>query len=134
MADVSLKSVYGKIQHKIGRDFIEDYVFMAGLLNTSSVDMVNIQHEFGIFGGENGDYICNFLEKLEKPVATTLHTVLPSFEEAKQRVFNRIVKRSNAIVVMNETTRSLLKQHGVSSKKLRLIPHGCPDVPLVSSD
>lgn len=127
------KSVYGKIQHKIGRDFIEDYIFMADILNTSSVDMVNIQHEFGIFGGEHGDYICSFLDKLEKPVATTLHTVLPSFEEAKQRVFNRIVKRSNAIVVMNETTKALLKQHGVSSKKLRLIPHGCPDVPLISS-
>ena len=127
------KSVYGRIQHKIGRDFIEDYAFMANLLNRSNVDVVNLQHEFGIFGGENGEYICTFLDKLQKPVSTTLHTVLPSFEEGKQHVFNRIVERSDAIVVMNETTRTLLKQHGVPSKKLKLIPHGCPDIPLVSS-
>ncbi len=129
-----LKSVYGHIQHKIGRDFIEDYMFMADLLNASSVDMVNVQHEFGIFGGEHGEFICTFLEKLQKPVATTLHTVLPSFEDAKQQVFNRIIQCSNAIVVMNETTRALLKQHGVSSRKLKLIPHGCPDIPLISSE
>jgi glycosyltransferase involved in cell wall biosynthesis len=127
------KSVYGRIQHKIGRDFIEDYAFMAKLLNRSNVDVVNLQHEFGIFGGENGDHICTFLDKLQKPVSTTLHTVLPSFEESKQHVFNRIVERSDAIVVMNETTRTLLKQHGVPNKKLKLIPHGCPDIPLVSS-
>jgi len=129
-----LKSVYGHIQHKIGRDFIEDYMFMADLLNASSVDMVNVQHEFGIFGGEHGEFICTFLEKLQKPVATTLHTVLPSFEDAKQQVFNRIIQCSNAIVVMNETTRALLKQHGVSSRNLKLIPHGCPDIPLISSE
>jgi glycosyltransferase involved in cell wall biosynthesis len=128
------KSAYGKIQHKIGRDFLEDYQLMADLLNSSNVDVVNLQHEFGIFGGENGDYICSFLEKLQKPVTTTLHTVLPSFEDAKKKVFNRIVSRSNAIVVMNQTTKALLKQHGVPSKKLKLIPHGCPDIPLVSSD
>lgn len=128
------KSVYGRIQHRIGRDLIEDYRFMADVLNASSVDAVNIQHEFGIFGGEHGEYICSFLEKLQKPVATTLHTVLPSFDDAKQQVFNQIIRSSNAIVVLNQTTRTLLKQYGVSSKKLKLIPHGCPDVPLISSE
>jgi len=128
------KSAYGQIQYKIGRDSPEDYEFMAGLLNRSTVDVVNLQHEFGIFGGENGSYICTFLEKIEKPVLTTLHTVLPSFENAIKKVFDQIVACSDIIVVMNQTTKDLLKQYGFSGKKLKLIPHGCPDIPLVHSD
>jgi len=127
------KPAYEGIEHKIGRDFIEDYVLMADFLNHSSVNVVNIQHEFGIFGGESGEYICAFLDKLKRPVATTLHTVLPNFENKAKEVFNKIVGRSAAIVVLNETTRSLIKQYGVPAKKVKLIPHGCPDLPLVSS-
>jgi hypothetical protein len=54
------KSAYGQIQHKIGKDCPEDYAFMASLLNRSNVDVVNLQHEFGIFGGENGSYFAIF--------------------------------------------------------------------------
>ena len=106
---------------------------MADFLNHSSVNVVNIQHEFGIFGGESGEHICAFLDKLKKPVATTLHTVLPNFENKTKEVFNNIIARSTAIVVLNETTRSLVKQLGVPAKKVKLIPHGCPDLPLVDS-
>ena len=127
------KPAYEGIEHKIGRDFIEDYVLMADFLNHSSVNVVNIQHEFGIFGGESGEYICAFLDKLKRPAATTLHTVLPNFENKAKEVFNKIVGRSAAIVVLNETTRSLVKQYGVPAKKVKLIPHGCPDLPLVPS-
>ena len=127
------KPVYGGVQHKIGRDFIEDYALMADFINHSSVNIVNVQHEFGIFGGESGEYICAFLEKLKRPVATTLHTVLPKFENKAKEVFNRVVDLSSAIVVLNETTRSLVKAYGIPQKKIRLIPHGCPDLPLVPS-
>lgn len=127
------KPTYEGVQHKIGRDFIEDYVLMADFLNHSSVNVVNIQHEFGIFGGEAGEYICAFLDKIKKPVATTLHTVLPSFEDKAKEVFNRVVDSSAVIVVLNETTRSLVKQYGIPAKKVKLIPHGCPDLPLVPS-
>ena len=94
------KPVYGGVQHKIGRDYIEDYILMADFLNHSAVNVVNIQHEFGIFGGESGDYICSFLKKLKKPVSTTLHTVLPNFEPKTKEVFDQIVDRSSAIVVL----------------------------------
>ena len=120
-------------EYKIGRDFIEDYLLIADFLNYSAVNVVNIQHEFGIFGGESGENICAFLDKLKKPVATTLHTVLPNFEKKTKEVFNRIVERSKAIVVLNETTRSLVKQYGISENKIKVIPHGCPDLPLVTS-
>ena len=127
------KSLFGKIHHKIGRDFIEDYALMADFLNVSTVNVVNLQHEFGIFGGNFGEYICTFLERLKKPVLTTLHTVLPRFESGAQAVFNKVVERSSSIVVLNQTTSSLVKQYGVPAGKIKVIPHGCPDIPLVSS-
>ncbi|MCW3996855.1 MAG: glycosyltransferase family 4 protein [Candidatus Bathyarchaeota archaeon] len=123
----------GGSQHRIGRDFIEDYELMADFLNHSSVNVVNVQHEFGIFGGECGEYICAFLNKLKRPVATTLHTVLPSFENKAKEVFSQVVERSQALVVLNETTRALVRHYGVPAKKVKLIPHGCPDLPLVPS-
>ena len=120
--------------YEIGRDFVEDYVLMADFINHSSINVVNIQHEFGIFGGESGEYICAFLDKLKRPVATTLHTVLPTFENKTKEVFNRIVEKSTNLIVLNETTRELVKGYGVPSKKVKVIPHGCPDLPMVSSE
>lgn len=128
------KPPFASLEHKIGRDFLEDYILMAEFLNQTQVNVVNIQHEFGIFGGEAGEYICSFLDKLNMPVATTLHTVLPNFENRSKEVFHDIVDKSAAIIVLNETTRKLVEQYGVPTKKVHLIPHGCPDLPLISSD
>ena len=87
-----------------------------------------------VFLVENqGEYICEFLDKLRRPVATTFHTVLPCFENQTKDVFNRVIERSTRLIVLNETTRSLVEQYGVSSKKIKVIPHGCPDLPMVSS-
>ncbi len=128
------KPPFTSFEHKIGRDFLEDYILMADFLNQTQVNVVNIQHEFGIFGGEAGEYICSFLDKLNMPVATTLHTVLPNFENRSKEVFHDIVDKSAAIVVLNKTTRNLVEQYGVPTKKVHLIPHGCPDLPFVASD
>ena len=128
------KPAYAGIEHKIGRDFLEDYLQMADFLNRSPVNVVNIQHEFGIFGGESGDYICQFIDKINRPIATTLHTVLPHFEDRAKEVFKDVTEKSAALIVLNKTTAELVKSYGVSSKKVTLIPHGCPDLPLVSSE
>jgi glycosyltransferase involved in cell wall biosynthesis len=128
------KPAYAGIEHKIGRDFLEDYLLMADFLNKSQVDVINIQHEFGIFGGIAGEYICHFIDKINRPIATTLHTVLPKFEGRSKEVFSDVLEKSTALIVLNETTRELVKHYGVPSKKITLIPHGCPDLPLVSSD
>lgn len=127
------KPVHEGTEHKIGRDFKEDYLLMADFLNTSAVDVVNVQHEFGIFGGEFGEYICSFMNRLKKPIATTLHTVLPNFDNRTKEVFSQIINNSRVVIVLNETTRSLVSHYGVDSSKIRLIPHGCPDIPLVPS-
>jgi glycosyltransferase involved in cell wall biosynthesis len=128
------KPAYAGIEHKIGRDFLEDYILMADFLNQSPVNVVNIQHEFGIFGGEAGEYICSFIDKIKRPIATTLHTVLPHFDGRSKEVFTDVLEKSAALIVLNETTRELVRNYGVPSKKVKLIPHGCPDLPLVSSD
>jgi len=127
------KPVHDGVQHKIGRDSLEDYLIMAEFLNRSSVNVVNIQHEFGIFGGECGEYISAFVNKLKKPIATTLHTVLPNFELKAKEVFDKIVYRSSVVVVLNKTTAALVKSFGVPSQKIKVIPHGCPDIPLFPS-
>jgi glycosyltransferase involved in cell wall biosynthesis len=127
------KPINDGVQHKIGRDTQEDYALMAEFLNQTDVNVVNVQHEFGIFGGDSGSYICDFMDRLNKPVATTLHTVLPDFEEKTREVFDRIVERSAALIVLNATEGSLLKKYGVPSRKVKIIPHGCPDLPLTPS-
>jgi glycosyltransferase involved in cell wall biosynthesis len=73
------------------------------------------------------------MNKLKKPIATTLHTVLPNFESKTKEVFDRIVRQSTVVVVLNKTTSELVQQKGVSPKKIKVIPHGCPDLPMVSS-
>ncbi|MCW4023745.1 MAG: glycosyltransferase family 4 protein [Candidatus Bathyarchaeota archaeon] len=128
-----LQGFYRKIYHKIRRDNKVDYIWMADYINKTNVEVINIQHEFGIFGGEWGNNICAFLSKIKKPIVTTLHTVLPDFNPDALRVFNEIISKSSAIVVMNKISRSLLESYDVPKEKIYLIPHGCPDVPLVSS-
>jgi len=123
-----------RVKWQIRHDNEEDYIKVAEEVNSSDVDVVNIQHEFGIFGGEWGRYVLSFLETLRKPVVTTLHTLQPDLEPQGQRVLKQILSRSNAIVVMNNIAIGLLAQLGTSFEKINVIPHGCPNIPFVSSD
>jgi len=123
-----------RVKWQIRHNNEEDYIKVAEEVNSSDVDVVNIQHEFGIFGGEWGSHVLSFLETLRKPVVTTLHTLQPDLEPQGQRVLKQILSRSNAIVVMNNIAIGILAQLGISFKKMNVIPHGCPNIPFVSSD
>ena len=123
-----------RVKWQIKRNNEEDYIKVAEEVNSSDIDVVNIQHEFGIFGGDWGDYILSFLATLEKPVVTTLHTLQPDFETEGLRVLKQILSRSNAIVVMNNIAISILSQLGISFEKINVIPHGCPNIPFIPSD
>jgi len=123
-----------RVKWQIRHDKEEDYIKVAEEVNSSDIDIVNIQHEFGIFGGEWGSHVISFLETLRKPVVTTLHTLQPDLDPRGQRVLKQILSRSNAIVVMNNTAIGLLAQLSVPFEKINVIPHGCPDIPLVSSN
>lgn len=126
---------YGKrVKCQIERDHTEDYVRAADYINSSKADLVNLQHEFGLFGGEWGEHINAFLEHVQKPVVTTLHTVEPNFGPKAQTVLKTIVSHSSSIVVMARVAMRILERYGVPRKKICVIQHGCPDVPFVRSE
>jgi glycosyltransferase involved in cell wall biosynthesis len=101
-------------------------------LNVAAVDVVSLQHEFGLYGTWGDpfeDHLVGFLDVLDKPLVTTLHSVLPDPSPSIRDAVRRIVQRSNLIVVMAEHARSLLIQHyGVAERKVRVVPHGVPPV------
>jgi len=123
-----------RVRWQIRQDNEEDYIKVAEEVNSSDIDVVNIQHEFGIFGGEWGSHVLSFIETLKKPLVTTLHTVQPDLEPEGQKVMKEILSQSNAIVVMAKAARGILAQLGVRFEKINVIPHGCPNIPFVSSD
>ena len=122
------------VRCQIRRDFPEDYVEAAGCVNSSKADLVNLQHEFGLFGGEWGEYINLFLEKLQKPIVSTLHTLSSSFEPKAQTVLKQIAKHSSKIVTMTNTATQLLMAYDVPRDEIEIIQHGCPDVPFIDSN
>ena len=104
----------------------------ARAINESSADVVNLQHEFGLYGvwrdGAYDDHCVPMLEELKKPVITTLHTVLPKPEAQIREVVRRIAERSSAIVVMAETAARLLGEaYGIERPSI-VIPHGMPAI------
>ncbi|WP_274650954.1 glycosyltransferase family 4 protein [Paenibacillus humicola] len=104
------------------------YRAMAAKINRSDVGAVSLQHEFGIFGGEAGSYVLDFIERLDKPLITTFHTVFQHPEEPYRSIQERIARRSDRIVVMNRKAIVYLQQsYGIPSVKIDYIPHGTPE-------
>jgi glycosyltransferase involved in cell wall biosynthesis len=107
-----------------------DYQNAADILNTDRVGVVSLQHEYGLFGGPDGDFILELLSRLNKPVVPTLHTLLAEPSDGQKQVLQRIAKRSSAIVVMAERAKTILTEtYGVPADQIKLIHHGVPDVP-----
>ncbi|MBN1458332.1 MAG: glycosyltransferase family 4 protein, partial [Armatimonadetes bacterium] len=103
----------------------EQYAEVAESINDSLVACVSIQHEFGIFGGLHGRGLFQFLDRLRKPVVTTLHTVLPEPEPAMCENLGQLAKRSQRLVVMNAYALGILHHdYGIDSEKVALIHHG----------
>ncbi|MFA5949065.1 MAG: glycosyltransferase family 4 protein [Hyphomicrobium sp.] len=114
---------------------IRDYVEAAEFLNDSAFEMVSLQHEYGIFGGEAGSHILKLLSRLKMPIVTTLHTVLPKPTLEQHRVMRRIIDASAKVIVMAEKGVDFLRSvHGVDENKLEIIPHGIPDFPFIEPD
>jgi glycosyltransferase involved in cell wall biosynthesis len=111
------------------------YGSIARLINADSCDVLNIQHEYGLFGGEDGEWIVDLISAVSKPVIVSLHTVLPDPSVNHLRVARKICASASAIVVLSETGRDILvTRYGVDERKIRVIHHGVPDVPFRTSD
>ncbi len=123
------------VRLQVNDDRIGDYVHAADFLNAGQFEVVSLQHEFGIFGGEAGDHIMALLSRLTMPIVTTLHTVLSEPTPLQRRVLDRIVDASSKVVVMAEKGRELLRTvHRVPAEKIEIIPHGIPDMAFVEPD
>lgn len=123
------------VRFQVREDRIDDYVRAAEFLNTTHVDVVNLQHEYGIFGGEAGGDVVQLLSRLSMPIVTTLHTVLTNPTPAQREVMRQIVDTSAKVVVMSEKGRTvLLSVHPEAADKIQVIAHGIPDRPFVETD
>jgi glycosyltransferase involved in cell wall biosynthesis len=111
---------------------IDSYCRAADFLNINNVDMVSLQHEYGIFGGRAGGYILALLYELRMPIVTTLHTILSEPDPDQRKVLEEIASLSDRLVVMSERGLEFLRDvYHVPPEKIDLIPHGIPDVPFV---
>ncbi|MGC1350793.1 MAG: glycosyltransferase family 4 protein [Xanthobacteraceae bacterium] len=120
------------VRLEIHDETIGDYVKAAEFLNGAGFDVVSLQHEYGIFGGEAGGNIVELLSRLEMPVVTTLHTVLAKPTAIQHDVMSRIIDISAKIVVMSETGCKFLRSvHDLPARKIEVIPHGIPDFPFL---
>jgi len=103
-------------------------------INLTNVDVVNIQHEFGLYGGIWGSNILDFMEALDKPIITTLHTVFSDPPKITQSITKRIYDLSDSVVVSANIGKGILnKTYGLDRKKIVVIPHGVPDIPFIST-
>jgi glycosyltransferase involved in cell wall biosynthesis len=124
-----------KVKLHIRKDVRSDYTSAADYINISDVDVVSVQHEFGLFGGEGGSYLSLLLEKVHKPVVTTLHTVLEKPTIPYYDSLMNVCEASDKVVVMNKRGIKMLREiYSVPERKIKLIPHGIPDLPFADSN
>lgn len=112
----------------------DDYRRAADFINLSSTDVVSLQHEFGIFGGEDGSDIIHLLRRLKKPLVTTMHTILEKPTAGQQETMEQICRLSASVVVQTKKAVKMLQDGcGLPGEKVVMIDHGTPDVPFLDS-
>ena len=120
----------GRVRFEIDEGDVGSYRRAADFLNVNPVDLVSLQHEYGIFGGPAGSHIVALLRELRMPVVTTLHTILAEPSSAQRAVMDELVRISERIVVMSRRGAELLRSvHEAPADKIDLIPHGIPFLP-----
>ncbi len=121
-----------EVRFEIEEQDLSSYQRAADFFNINNVDVVCLQHEFGIFGGPSGSHVLALLHELKMPVVTTLHTLLPHPNVDQRRVMQELIARSTRLVVMAERGRQMLQEiYQAPPAKIDLIPHGIPDIPFV---
>lgn len=119
-----------EVVYEIRRDRAADYRTAADFLNRSPVDIISLQHEFGIFGGQDGDLVLHLLTALKRPVVATLHTVLPDPTAGQRETLKEVCGHAAAVMVLAEAASPILESvYDVPSEKIVFIPHGAPDLP-----
>jgi glycosyltransferase involved in cell wall biosynthesis len=119
-----------EVRFEIAEQDLPSYLRAADFLNITDVDVICVEHEFGIFGGPAGSHVLALLRELRMPIVTTLHTVLREPNPEQRRVMRDLVRLSTRLVVMSERGREFLREvYQAPAAKIDLIPHGIPDMP-----
>lgn len=121
-----------RVRFELDEADVTSYRRAADFLNVNLIDLLCLQHEYGIFGGPAGSHILALLREVRMPVVTTLHTILSEPDPDQRRVLKEIGDRSDRLVVMSERAAEFVREiYGVPKQKIDVIPHGIPDVPFI---
>ena len=131
MNDAGRRYAYpSRVRFEIAETDLDSYRHAADFLNVNRVDVLSVQHEYGIFGGKAGSHLLPLLRELRMPIVTTLHTILAEPNDQQRAAMNELTQLSTRLVVMSAQGRTLLQTvHDVPASKIDLIPHGIPLVP-----
>jgi glycosyltransferase involved in cell wall biosynthesis len=122
-----------RVRFELAEGDLASYRRAASFLNLAAVDVLSVQHEYGIYGGQAGSHVLALLNDLRMPIVTTLHTILSEPDPLQRAAMDELTRLSERIVVMSAHGAELLGTvHGVPSRKIDLIPHGIPKVPFTS--
>ncbi|WAM33007.1 glycosyltransferase family 4 protein [Caldicellulosiruptor morganii] len=122
------KHIYdNRVLYDINQDKFSNYVKAVNLINMSDIDVVVIEHEYGIFGGEDGDYIVPFVKLIRKPIITTFHTVLKNPTAKQFEILKKLADASYKVITMAKTTKEILMDvYDVEEEKIEVVHHGVP--------
>jgi glycosyltransferase involved in cell wall biosynthesis len=119
-----------EVRFEIAEQDLSSYLRAADFLNITDVDVLCVEHEFGIYGGVAGSHLLALLHEVRMPIVTTLHTILQNPNPDQRRVMRELIRLSTRLVVMAEKGRAfLLDVYQAPAEKIDLIPHGIPDMP-----
>jgi len=122
------------VKFEINQQNKKNYINAAHFLNNSDIDVINIQHEFGIFGGYDGNFILDSVGKLRKPIVTTFHTVLENPSAGQRKVIEYLAEKSVYVVVLAQRAINILRTvYKIPEKKIIFIEHGAPNVSFMDS-
>lgn len=124
------------VRYTLSASSIDEYRLLAEKINNrDDIGMLCVEHEFGLFGGDYGNYLLSFLLAINKPTATVFHTVLPNPNEKLKKVVQAIIDLSNKIVVLTQKSQEILiRNYGCKESKIMVIPHGTHMVLLNEKD
>lgn len=117
----------------IGQEAPRDYERAARSMAARNIDLIWVQHEFGIFGGPAGILLLELLDAVAAPIVVTLHTVLDRPNDEQRKVMEGLIDRASLLIVMADRARGILTStYGAPPDKIAVIPHGVPDRPYVA--
>ncbi len=132
MNDAGRRHAYpSRVRFEVNEGDLASYRRAADFLNVNQVDLLSVQHEYGIFGGKAGAHLLALLRELRMPIVTTLHTILSEPNSSQRVVLEELARLSERLVVMSASGAELLRRvHGIADDRIDLVPHGIPRVPV----